>query len=1034
MKTQFNKYLLILSLSSSVATAGSINDLMWGLKNTGASITTDINPLQTYRLQAVAGEDINLAMPLKGRKVKVAVVDTGIDLEHPDLSSFIVNNTSKCAAYEALKKCITPQSTEAEANQCRTDILPSAENVYPADCHGWSILDGGGITNTPNNIIGRPDFIDESGHGTHVSGVIRSVSPNVVIIPVQVIGEGPNQPIKPFSIDLSPNENIRLGYTTTTLSERISRGIIYAMNSGAEVINLSIGWPESDNSDIIKEAISEAQRRGIIIVAAAGNDSTNSILRPCQFKGVICVGAHAPDGSLAGFSNFGYGVDIAAPGVEIVSTVPLANLSARVVGYQGYDALSGTSQATPFVTGVVAEMLSRGIPKDEIYPRLMLGARPVKKDLPVLVGPRLQTAQAISSTSIYNKTVLSGLLDMQKSLMVSKQPLILPADKEIQLINWDRKSRNMRFPLNLKNYWQSVDNARIQILARPTHNSDIEAQVVQVSGQQNLNSWKSGEEKKFSIDLTIKDQTDAGLSRIPSELSYQVFVYVNSVLTRQFEVKAEIIVNVTDTLTGQGVEQLNLFGEIPRGMKLSLIDEVLDQKPKQRDYFIAGKDDKNEENFNLGLVRYNKAQNSYQVEKIQSLKLNGNLKLTRPQYKIRADLDGDGKVEYIYGIVEYLDKDLGLASDYHNHFYIFDENMNLKKYVLFDDKRAALPFTFYWMKVNGQLRPTWIGMGQEVIKKWDITDLWGTEGTAEDVAKNVVSKRNLHMYFLNEDFKLDQIKPLNEGERIVEIIQPTSSDAQQGKVTALVAKNLGTEIKPSYLNEFSLVQIQNAQISSSKKMGTLGLDLNYRNLVDTFADKTLTLKSEGSEFRGLMWYGVSAGQQQRVTMLDLDTMQLTDKSISAQRKVYDNALLIKAGFQSPSRKGAFVITNSELEYHDLITDQVASTSLGRYSFFGSNYFVQLFFPITITNSKNTKEKWPALFTTESSELSKGLKILTAVYDEKGQLKNIVSPAKLRFKSEKGCKPLDAPLYLGEDKGYAMDYLCTNKILRFLLQY
>lgn len=1030
MKTHLHKYFLALTLVSSQAFAGSVQDMMWGLRNNGQMIHTSINPLQTYRLQAVVGEDIRLMMPVvRGRKVKVAVVDTGVDLSHPQLSPAILSNPGKCEAYTNLKQCLEQPGADVQA--CRAAHLQSAPNVYPGDCHGWSILDQD-LQPTPNGIIGRPDFTDNSGHGTHVAGIITSVSPNAEIIPVQVVGEGPNQPIKPFSLDLSPSENIRQGYSTDLFSERVARGIIYAMNSGAEVISMSIGWPENQNTDIAKEAIAEAQRRGIIVIAAAGNDSTSALLRPCQYKGVICVGAHAPDGSLASFSNFGFGVDIAAPGVEIISTIPMTSRSVKIPGTRGYDILSGTSQAAPFVTGVVAEMLSRGIPSRDIYARLMVGARAVKAEKPVLVGPNLSTAQAVNAAPIYKKTVLSGLLDMTQAMQVQEQPLILPANKDVQVINWDRQSKNMRFNLALKNFWQSISGARIQILARPTQNSDIEAQVVQITGQQGLNSWARGEEKNFAVHLTLKDQSDATLSRVPSELSYQIFIYVNGVLHRQFEQKAEIVVNVGIALAGHDVESFNLNGQIPREMKLTLVDEVLDQKVSQRDYFVIGKDDEKEGYFNIGLVRH--VGQNYNVEHIQNLKFEGNLNLTRPQYKVRVDLDGDGKTEYVYGLIEYLDAELTIYGDYRNHFYIFDDQMNLKQTVLYDDKRVMMPYTFYWMKINGKLRPAWVAKGQEVITTVDLLDVLGTDGTPQDVANAVRTPEDLHFYYLDEQFKLKQLEAPSRDQRIVDVIQPSADMAQKGELTVLIARNLGTQVKPSYINEFSVATVSNGRLQSSRLLNSLGAGIDYRNLVDTFADKTMSLKSEAKEFRGMMWYGLDAGQRQRVTMLDLDTNQITDRLIESQRKVHDSALLVKAGFQSPTRQGAFLITNSELEYHDISTNQVASMSLDRYSFFGDATFVEVYFPITLINSENPSEKLPALFTTERSGLSRGMRLVTGLYSAEGKLQQLVTPARLRLKADSGCKPLESPVFLGEQKGFAMDYQCGSKIMRILMRY
>lgn len=1028
MKTQLS--FLLISLLSTTGFSANHADKMWGLKNSGQPVSTYINPLQAYKLQAVAGEDIRIAPAVKGRKIKVAVLDTGLDFDHQDLKGLIFRRAEKCAAFEKLKQC-TELAKDANDSKCREEHLIAGENVYPADCQGWSILDQG-IGNTPNNIIGRPDFNDQSGHGTHVAGIIASVSKNIEIIPVQVSGNGPNQPIKPFSIDLSPNENARNGYTTAFLSERMVRGIIYAMNAGAEVINLSIGWPEGQTIDIIKEAIAEAQKRGIIIVAAAGNDSTNALLRPCQYKGVICVAAHSPDGSLASFSNFGFGVDIAAPGVEILSTIPNAIRSIRLPGNNGYDLMSGTSQATPFVTGVVADMLSRGIPANEVYPRLILGARNVKKELPLLVGPVGGQSQSVDASTRYKKSVLSGLLDMTRSLEVQAQALILPANKDVQVINWDRKSADIGFKLVLKNYWKGLTSQKLQISVKPTVNSEVEPLVVAVEAEQSLNSWQAGEEKSFKVKLKINDASEAALSRLPSELSYQVSVVVDGKLHRQFEVKAEVLVSITDAISGGDVYQYNLSGAIPRGMKMTLVDEVLDGNLASRDYFVIGKDDDDEKAFNIGLVR--SQQNNYIIEPSQKIKFDGDLAMTRPQYKIRMDLDGDGRSEYIYGIIEYLDKEATIYGDYRNHFFIFDSNMKLLKTVLFDDKRAALPYNFYWMKVKGQMRPAWVGKGQEIKKTIDLTDLWGSDMSSEDTVKRYKTKVDIHFYYLDEDFKLRQLETDKKDERIVDIVQSNQTQAQKGLLTVLIAKNLGTETKPSYINEFSIANVMNGVISSQVKMQNLAGAIGYRNLVDTFADKILNLGSEASEYQGTMWYGLDSGQRQRVTLIDLEQRQIFDKMISSQRNVQDSALLVKSGFQSKDRKGVFLITNSELEYHDLNSEQVVSRSLNRYSFFGDTTFVELLFPITIIDRNDAGKKLPALFTTEQSGLERGLRMVVPVYSRDGKIQTMLTPARLRFKSEKGCKPLESPVYLGENSGYAMDYQCGTKILRFLLKY
>ncbi len=1037
MKT-FNKtsiiYFAVSLAFGSAAQALSHQELMWGVKNTGQTINVDVDPLQSYRIQGLPSQDINLLPAVNGRKVKVAVIDTGVDITHPDLKDFIFKNSSKCEAYDKLVACIGGDVENVpKVLQCRTENLVSPENVYPGDCFGWSVLDrnlsqNGNAQMTPNQIIGRPDFKDPAGHGTHVAGTILSVTKNIELIPVQVIGVGPNQPLKPYSVDLAPNENIRNGFQSReNFSERVARGIIYAITSGAEVINFSMGWPEDQNTDIVRDAIVEAQRRNIIIVAAAGNDSTSALLRPCQFKNVICVAAARPDGALASFSNFGMGVDIAAPGVEILSTIPMDLASIRLPGFKGYDYLSGTSQATPFVSGVVAEMLSRGVPPNEIYPRLILGARPVQKETPVLKGPVNGTGVPVNTQTDYKKVVLSGLLDMQRSMQVSAQALLLPADKETQIINWDRKSANLSFQFKIKNFWKALENKSVSIQVRSSLISDIEPAIIKADILNNTKTlWAANEERTVNVDLQIRDNKNPSLSRIPRELSYQIYVMVDGQVHRQFEVKAEVIASFSKETIDPDIVTIPIVGTIAQGLSLLPVDEVYDNDQLAKDYFLIGKNDKDSTSFDIALVKM--TNDHYEIQPTQTLKFEGDLNQWRPRYKIRMDIDGDGKSEYVFGILEYLDKNLGIQGPYRNHFYIFDSEMHLKQSVVFDDKRLAIPINFYWMKVGQTLRPAWVGKGPEIKQKWDITDLWNV-----DSYENVPTKKDIRLFYLDENFKLAHAAG-DPNSRVVDMIQPTLTQVKAGIVPVLIAKNQGTELKPSYINSFEIGEAQNGKIMRQRSLTVFNSDISYRNLIDTMTDKAFSLNTSATEYKGSMWYGLDAHKKQRVTLLDLDQSKIFDKLVTSQREVFDAPLQIRAGFQSEDRRGVFLITNSEIEYHDLVSDQVATRSLNRFSFLGATAFIELQNPITIIDRLFPNKKLPGLYTTEGAGLSRGIKMMVPIYTEKGLLKKIVAPARLSLKAAPGCKSLATPLFMGEGQGYAIDYYCGDQIKRLLLKY
>ncbi len=1000
----------------------------WGLRNKGENLVFDLNPLQTYRLQARLNQDIHLASPIQGKKIRVAVIDTGVDVNHPLLKNKIFRKPGECLALAKYEKCVEENGVGgcSEILSNKVEGMDTDKNEYPADCHGWSILG----QNTAENIVGTPSFNDDIGHGTHVAGIVASVSNNIEIVPIQVIGEAPNEPVKPFSIDLSPSEDSRDGsFSGGTLADRIARGIIYAIHAKVDVINLSLGWPQAQDADIMREAIDEAQKRGIIVVAAAGNDSTTALLRPCQYKGVICVAAHRPDGSIAHFSNFGFGVDIAAPGTSIVSTIPMVRRSIRLPGFSGVDILSGTSQASPYVAGVVAEMLSRGIKPEEIYPRLMLGARALMAEKAVLVGPIETAGVPVLSREPYLRTVLSGLLDMQNSLNIKSQPLILNADKEIPLIKWDRQSKQLHFDFTIKNYWQSIQNKKIDVKISLKDQLKIMPMIEKVElTSKDLVNFQMGEEKNISVDLAITDQLVASKSQLPSDLQFSVDILIDGQLHKTFEMRAEVVVEITKDYVDEDVTVIPVNGKLERGMRKYFIDEVYDGQVNSRDYFALSREEKG---FLISLIKFEK--NRYNISTPQLIAFEGKIQNTKPYSRIRMDIDSDGISEYILGIQEFVEDTEGNVNfgDYIMHFYIFDQNLKLKKHIPFYDNRALISLDYSWIKVDGQLRPAWVGFGKNVIKQFDITDLW----QVNIGQKPPSGDSDIRFYYLDKDFKLATLEN-QSGFKVVDILQPRIENIKQGILPVLLAKNLGTEVKPSYLNAFAIGWVTNGVLQNQIKGIEMKGQLQYRNLIDTKKDKTVSLAKTSDEYLGTFWFGFDAHQKQRVTLIDYATNSIVDQLLPSDRSLFDSPLRVRAAFSSGKQKGVFLITNTEIEYHNLATNKtsrssVARSSLNKYTYIGEDLIVDLQFPISLT-ARGSQEKIPALFTTEGSGLNRGVRFL--VPTEFGESNNykMVSPARLRLSSPEGCKAVDAPVYINGQ--YHLDYDCGDKILRFKLVY
>lgn len=190
------------------------------------------------------------------------------------------------------------------------------------------------------NLKGGANFVstassynDDNGHGTHVAGIIAA-SNNTV----GVVGVAPQANLYAVKV---------LNKSGTGYISDIIAGIQWSVNNHMDIVNMSLG--SNYPSDAFEAAINAASDAGVIIVAAAGNDSS-AVDYPAAYAKTIAVSATGSNNILATFSSRGDQVDVSAPGVSIYST------------YKGgtYATMSGTSMATPHVSGVIALMLQRG--------------------------------------------------------------------------------------------------------------------------------------------------------------------------------------------------------------------------------------------------------------------------------------------------------------------------------------------------------------------------------------------------------------------------------------------------------------------------------------------------------------------------------------------------------------------------------------------------------------------------------------------------------------------------------------------------
>jgi thermitase len=231
-----------------------------------------------------------------GANIIIAVIDSGIDLDHPDFA-------------------------------CPNKLLPGVDIIKKND-------------RDPTNDDDPPQ--DDNGHGTHVAGIAAACSNNGV----GVAGVAWAAPLLPVKV---------LDAAGQGSYSNLAAGIIYAVDQRARVINLSLGG--TSDSPIMRDAVSYAVTRGRLVVAAAGNCATggsgcsgliNPVMYPAAYDEVVAVAATDSGDNRAGFSEYHPYVDVAAPGVNIYSTLP----------DNTYGWLSGTSMATAFVSGLAALLWS----------------------------------------------------------------------------------------------------------------------------------------------------------------------------------------------------------------------------------------------------------------------------------------------------------------------------------------------------------------------------------------------------------------------------------------------------------------------------------------------------------------------------------------------------------------------------------------------------------------------------------------------------------------------------------------------------
>ncbi len=270
----------------------------WALRNVSQTMN-GIAGVEGVDIDAVSAWDITIG----SEDIVVGIIDTGIDIKHLDLKESIYINI----------------------NEIADNGIDDDGNGFIDDINGYDFI------NEDNSVY---DSSSNDKHGTHIAGIIAAnlneegvvgIAPKVKILPLKVI-------------------NGTYGYTSDVIE-----AIEYARTMGIRIVNCS--WGGSDYNTILRDIMNES---GILFVCASGNSGRDVSLTPIypanfNIDNIISVASINNMGNLSSFSNYGLGVDVAAPGEDIISTLP----------DDTYGYMSGTSMATPYVTGIASLLLAQ---------------------------------------------------------------------------------------------------------------------------------------------------------------------------------------------------------------------------------------------------------------------------------------------------------------------------------------------------------------------------------------------------------------------------------------------------------------------------------------------------------------------------------------------------------------------------------------------------------------------------------------------------------------------------------------------------
>ncbi|RLA66372.1 MAG: hypothetical protein DRQ88_06945 [Epsilonproteobacteria bacterium] len=964
-----------LSIKTSPDSSPLTNDLffpyLWGLVNSGQKVFKDIDDIHLQELQGKKGVDIGWQeakddIPnLIGNEIIVAVMDSGIDYEHPDLKDAIFKNMVECN------------------NLGKPPFRPKEDkdnNGYKGDCVGWN------FTAKEKEGNNRPN--DDIGHGTHVAGIIASTPNNKI----GVAGLSDKLKILPIKV-LAKTKRGRRKKTSGTLTEKVAKGILYAIKSGAKVINLSLGWPLILDTKYLRETFKTALKGNITIVAAAGNNNNNSPIFPCAYKGVICVGSVSVNGRISNFSNYGGYVDILAPGDNILSTFPKTK-DPDFFSVKGYEIKNGTSQASPFIAGMagVLKSIYPEISEDELKARIFLGARKVNE-------------------FFFEKTKYAshGLAHLGNSINISERPLVKPILKGVNSIAL--KASKLSLPIEIKSFWGKAQNINVKIIPLAKHivlkkkNFVIEemnggeSKILDVVG--NVTDTKKDHNFEFLVEVTVdkKVSTYKHIIKLVKDISSE-----KSVISLKFE--------------GMTFDKKKL---IKKGKYhfplLKTATDPLFQSPNPIYYY----GEKLDQGFELTLFK-NEGR-SFKAQKVKPFIPNALNVLSF----IVIDINYDGKFDLFtrslakddkgqYLVYSFFDSD-GLPLFGENSHFRFEPKsviLNLRKINFIN----FIPFKHE--KLGKIAVPIFLDQGR-IPEEDQNPDPWITKDYRkafhlfyfEPVIKDGIASfrtRIFDNYKFLKDIKKKLKLAFNDNIFLLSLIPQSLQDHKEGKAQAIIA------VGKNFFTTSHLLDLKPKKEINLRKLDTKGVHFEG----SAYFPITNLGRSENQFRNGLSIIGQYDESRIRMSELYGDKKLMTHSVVYSQNKLTDHILGAMASYKKGDKSYSFFQTKGHLKVHIYERgkkNKINKRPINRFSFIPGEVFTETFYPIIRGKGKTA---FPALYVDTTQISRSDVYILTLNKDNK-----LVSPIDYNLRIPDNCKSMN-PVPFGPKGFFSFSILCQNK--------